>query len=122
TLAEIADAVGGRVTDAPGDREVTAPASLHSRAVPVGGLFVAMAGDRADGHDFAAAAIESGATAVLGTRPTGVPTVVVEDVPSALGRLARHVLGQLPDLTVLALTGSQGKTSTKDLLAQVLAA
>lgn len=120
-LDEIATAVGGRITDGAPDLEVTGPATLDSRDVPAGGLFVAMAGERADGHDFAAGAVAAGAAAVLGSRPTGVPSVVVEDVPYALGLLARHLLDRLPGLTVLALTGSQGKTSTKDLLAQVLA-
>lgn len=121
SLAEVAAAVDGSLADADPDARVTGAASLDSRAVPDGGLFVAMAGERVDGHDYAAQAVEAGAAAVLGTRATGVPTVVVDDVPTALGRLARHLLDKLPGLTVLALTGSQGKTSTKDLLAQVLA-
>ncbi|MCW2739038.1 UDP-N-acetylmuramoyl-tripeptide--D-alanyl-D-alanine ligase, partial [Nocardioides sp.] len=79
------------------------------------------AGERADGHDFAAAAGAAGAVAALGSRPTELPTVVVDDVTTALGRLARHVVDQLPDLVVLAMTGSQGKTGTKDYLAHVLA-
>ena len=57
---------------------------------------------------------------MLGSRPTGAPTVVVDDVVVALGRLARHVVDAVHP-TVLALTGSQGKTGTKDYLAQVLA-
>ena len=80
-----------------------------------GGLFVAVVGERVDGHDYAA-----GAHAVLGSRPTGVPSVLVDDPVVALGRLARHVVDRL-DATVLAMTGSQGKTGTKDYLAQVLA-
>jgi UDP-N-acetylmuramoyl-tripeptide--D-alanyl-D-alanine ligase len=85
-----------------------------------GGLFVAIAGERADGHDFARSAVDHGAAAVLGSRPTGAPTVVVGDVQEALGRLARVVLDEVrPD--VYALTGSQGKTGTKDYLGQVLA-
>jgi UDP-N-acetylmuramoyl-tripeptide--D-alanyl-D-alanine ligase len=82
-------------------------------------LFVAFAGERVDGHDFAAAVVEAGAVAVLGTRPVGVPAIVVDDVQSALGALARHVVRRL-GATLVALTGSAGKTSTKDLIAQVL--
>ena len=121
TLAQIAAATGGRVH---GDPEVlvTAPASVDSRSVAAGGLFVAVAGERADGHAFAASAATAGAAAVLATRPTAAPTVVVDDVVAALGRLARHLLDRLPDLRVLALTGSQGKTGTKDYLAAVLSA
>src|SRR5690606_24695731 len=63
----------------------------------------------------------AGAHAVLGSRPTPAPTVVVPDPVPALGRLARHVVDRL-DLTLVALTGSQGKTGTKDYLAAVLAA
>jgi len=81
---------------------------------------VAVPGERVDGHDFARAAVAAGAAGVLGARATGVPTVVVADPVRALGRLARHVVDTLHP-TVLALTGSQGKTGTKDYLAQVLA-
>ncbi len=100
---------------------MTGPAFVDSRAVEPGGLFVAVPGEHVDGHDFAAAAVVAGAAAVLGARATGVPTVVVDDPVRALGRLARHVVDTLQP-TVLALTGSQGKTGTKDFLAQVLAA
>ncbi len=120
TLPELAAVVDGTVHDDPG-ATVTAPASHDSRAVEPGGLFVAFAGEQVDGHDFAAAAVEAGAAAVLGSRPVGVPCVVVTDVYDALARLAHHVLAQLPEVRVVALTGSQGKTSTKDLIAAVLA-
>lgn len=121
TLAEIAEAVGGEVVDGSGDLTVTAEASVDSRAVSPGGLFVAMAGEHVDGHDYAAAAVEAGAAAVLAARPVGVPAVVVPDPQDGLARLARHLLSKLTDLTVLGVTGSQGKTSTKDLLSAVLA-
>ena len=114
TLAEIAASVGGTV-DGPADLVVDGPAYVDSRTPVPGGLFVAVVGERVDGHDYVA-----GAHAVLGSRATGVPSVLVDDPVVALGRLARHVLDRL-DATVLALTGSQGKTGTKDYLAQVLA-
>ena len=120
TLSEIADVVGGTLADATGSEQVTSPAFVDSRAVVPGGLFVAVPGERVDGHDFAAPAVAAGAAGVLGARPTGVPTVVVADPVRALGLLARHVVDALRP-TVLALTGSQGKTGTKDFLAQVLA-
>ena len=119
TLQEIASVVGGTVDGDPGT-EVTGEAFLDSRAPVPGGLFVAVAGERADGHDYAERAHGGGAAAVLGSRATGVPAVLVEDPVTALGLLARHVLDSL-DVTVLALTGSQGKTGTKDYLGQVLA-
>jgi UDP-N-acetylmuramoyl-tripeptide--D-alanyl-D-alanine ligase len=122
TLDEVAATVGGVVHgDGAGGVVVTGPAFVDTRAGEQGGLFVAVVGERVDGHDFAEAATTAGAVAVLGSRPTGSPTVVVDDVVAALGRLARHVLDRLPDVTVLALTGSQGKTGVKDYLAAVLA-
>ena len=120
TLAEVAAVVGGTVHDDPEGITVRGPAFVDSRAVEPEGLFAAFAGERTDGHDFADAAIRAGAAAVLGSRPVGHPTVVVDDPLDALARLARHVLERLPGVTVLAVTGSQGKTSTKDLLAAVL--
>jgi UDP-N-acetylmuramoyl-tripeptide--D-alanyl-D-alanine ligase len=119
-LSEIAAVVHGELVGA--DAIVTAPAFVDSRAVEEGGLFVAIAGERVDGHAYAEGAVAGGAAGVLGARPTGVPTVVVADPVAALGRLARHVRDALPGLTVLAMTGSQGKTGTKDFLAQLLEA
>ncbi|MFF5719647.1 UDP-N-acetylmuramoyl-tripeptide--D-alanyl-D-alanine ligase [Streptomyces buecherae] len=121
SLGAIAEIVGGTVA---GERSVTvtAPAVLDGRQAEPGGLFVAFAGDHVDGHDYAGQAGRAGAVAVLGSRPTPLPTVVVEDARAALQALAVHVVGRLrAGLTVLALTGSQGKTGTKDLLAAVLA-
>lgn len=121
SLGAIAEIVGGTVA---GERSVTvtAPAVLDGRQAEPGGLFVAFAGDHVDGHDYAGQAGRAGAVAVLGSRPTPLPTVVVEDARAALQALAVHVVGRLRDgLTVLALTGSQGKTGTKDLLAAILA-
>ena len=122
TLGELARIVDGEL--APGTDPavtVTGPAFLDSREVVPGGLFAAFDGEQVDGHDYAAAAVAAGAAAVLGSRDVGVPAVLVPDVRAALGRLAREVLARLPRTTVIALTGSSGKTSTKDLLGQVLA-
>ncbi|MGW3040598.1 UDP-N-acetylmuramoyl-tripeptide--D-alanyl-D-alanine ligase [Kitasatospora sp. NPDC001159] len=120
SLDEIAEIVDGKVA---GDSSVTvtAPAVLDSRQAEPGGLFVAFAGEHADGHDYAERAGAAGAVAVLGSRPTPLPTVVVEDVRTALRMLAARVVARLRDgLTVVGVTGSQGKTGTKDLLAAVL--
>nr|WP_244615763.1 UDP-N-acetylmuramoyl-tripeptide--D-alanyl-D-alanine ligase [Stackebrandtia albiflava] len=120
TLAEIAEAVGGRLTGPadPGTR-VTGPVEHDSRKAAPGGLFVAFTGENADGHDYAPQAFEAGAVAVLGSREVDGPAVVVPDVLTALGRLAREVVDRSPDLTVVGVTGSSGKTSTKDMLAQL---
>ena len=120
SLAEVARAVGGSMHDIPDSGLlITGPVVSDSRQVVPGALYVAFAGERVDGHDFAAATVAAGAVAVLAARPVGVPAVVVEDVQAALGALARHVIERL-GATVVALTGSAGKTSTKDLLAQLL--
>ena len=120
SLAEIASVVGGQKHDIPDPSvQVTAPVVRDSREVEPGSLFVAFAGERVDGHDFASAVVAAGAAAVLASRPVGVPAIVVEDVQTALGALARHVVRRL-GATLVALTGSAGKTSTKDLIAQVL--
>ena len=122
TLAEVADAVGGELHDVPDPQvPVTGDVELDSRRIRPGGLFVALAGERVDGHEHAAGAVGAGAVGVLAARPVGVPAVVVPDVPAALADLARAVLDRLPAITVVGLTGSSGKTSTKDLLAQLLA-
>ncbi|MER8011647.1 UDP-N-acetylmuramoyl-tripeptide--D-alanyl-D-alanine ligase [Streptomyces sp. NPDC094149] len=120
SLAEIAAVVGGQTHDIPDPSvQVTATVVRDSREVRPGSLFVAFVGERVDGHDFARQVMEAGAVAVLASRPVGVPAIVVDDVQSALGALARHVVRRLGAILV-ALTGSAGKTSTKDLIAQVL--
>ena len=125
TLAEVALVVGG-VVDPPdrSDVVVSGPAFLDSRRPEPAGLFLAIDGEHVDGHDYAAAAVEGGAAAVLGSRTTGLPMVVVTDVQRAVQQLAAEVLRRLrranPALRVVAITGSQGKTSAKDMLAAVL--
>ncbi|MGW7453616.1 UDP-N-acetylmuramoyl-tripeptide--D-alanyl-D-alanine ligase [Streptomyces sp. NPDC054787] len=120
SLAEIADITGGRPHDIPDPAvQVTGPVVYDSREVRPGSLFAAFVGERVDGHDFAERALAAGAVGVLATRPVGVPAIVVPDVVAALGALARAVVARL-GTDVVALTGSAGKTSTKDLIAQVL--
>ncbi|MEV7885596.1 UDP-N-acetylmuramoyl-tripeptide--D-alanyl-D-alanine ligase [Streptomyces sp. NPDC002817] len=120
SLAEIASVVGGQTHDIPDPSvQVTGSVVRDSREVEPGSLFVAFVGERVDGHDFAEQVVASGAVAVLASRPVGVPAIVVDDVQRALGALARHVVRRL-GATLVALTGSAGKTSTKDLIAQVL--
>lgn len=120
SLAEIATIVGGQSYDIPDPAAlVTGPVVIDSRQVAPGSLFVAFAGENVDGHDYARQAVEAGAGAVLATRPVGVPAIVVEDVVQALGALARAVV-ERTGATTVALTGSSGKTSTKDLIAQLL--
>ncbi|MDG4814483.1 UDP-N-acetylmuramoyl-tripeptide--D-alanyl-D-alanine ligase [Micromonospora sp. WMMD956] len=122
TLAEVAEAVGGRLVAADPAARVTGPVEFDSRRAGPGALFVAFPGEKVDGHDYAAGAVAAGAVAVLGTREVpGVPMVLVGDALDAMGRLARAVVDRLPALTVIGLTGSSGKTTTKDLIAQLTA-
>jgi UDP-N-acetylmuramoyl-tripeptide--D-alanyl-D-alanine ligase len=120
TLAELVSATGGVLHAADPAAMVTGPVVIDSRLAEPGSLFVAIKGEHTDGHEHAPAAVRSGATAVLAARPLGVPTVVVDDPVAALARLARAVLDRLDEVTVVAVTGSSGKTSTKDLLTAVL--
>ena len=127
TLAEIAAATDGRLA-AGTDPElvISGAVTIDSRAIGAGDLFVALPGERVDGNEFVPAAIAAGAVAVLTARASGsagaaVPAVLVDDPVTALGRLARAVRDRLPNLTVVGVTGSSGKTSTKDLIAAVLA-
>jgi UDP-N-acetylmuramoyl-tripeptide--D-alanyl-D-alanine ligase len=124
SLSEVAELTGGTLTGPAGAR-VTGKVTLDSRAVAPGDLFVAVVGERVDGHDFLGAAAGAGAVAALSTRADdALPTVIVDDPVLALGRLATGVHARLTagGLRTLGITGSSGKTSTKDLLGQVLAA
>ena len=119
TLAQIAEITGGQLSGEPA-AVVTGEVVIDSRRAGPGGLFAAVAGEQADGHDFAVAAVAAGAVAVLATRPVPVPSVLVGDVPAALAALARFVADSLPAVAIAGLTGSSGKTTTKDLAAQLI--
>jgi UDP-N-acetylmuramoyl-tripeptide--D-alanyl-D-alanine ligase len=118
-LAQIAEITSGELHGDPA-ATVTGEVVIDSRRVSPGGLFAAVAGEHSDGHDFAAAAVAAGVTAVLATRPVPVPSVIVADIPAALGALARFVADSLPQAQIAGITGSSGKTSTKDLAAQLV--
>jgi UDP-N-acetylmuramoyl-tripeptide--D-alanyl-D-alanine ligase len=138
-LADVATVTGGRLHRASGQERVTA-VEFDSRAIAPGGLFVALPGERVDGHSFTAAAMAAGAAGVLAGREVDAPAVVAPGVArqtgtyldesdhdgagaavlTALAALAGHVVRALPATTVVGVTGSSGKTSTKDLIAAVL--
>lgn len=120
TLAQTAAAVGGELVDCPDPGVVVTGAAADSRKVDPGQLYVAIVGERVDGHDFAPQALARGAAATLGSRPTGGPTIVVADPVAGLGLLAHHVRAAIPGAVVVAVTGSSGKTTTKDLIAGLL--
>jgi UDP-N-acetylmuramoyl-tripeptide--D-alanyl-D-alanine ligase len=121
SLATVAEVTGARVDLIAEPAAVVADSVvIDSRAAMPGSLFAALPGERVDGHDFAAAAVACGSVAVLASRPTGVPTLIVADVPAAMARLARAVVDRLPGLAIAGITGSVGKTTTKDLAAQLI--
>jgi UDP-N-acetylmuramoyl-tripeptide--D-alanyl-D-alanine ligase len=123
-VADLARLVNGQLVGDAGGAVVTS-VTVDSRTIGPGSLFVALPGEHADGHQFIAAAWRAGATAALTGRaveaPAG-PYVIVADPLAALGRLARHLVDTAHGwgLQVVGITGSQGKTSTKDLLAAIL--
>jgi UDP-N-acetylmuramoyl-tripeptide--D-alanyl-D-alanine ligase len=121
SCGEIAEVVGGELIGVDPAAVVDGAVVIDSRAAGPGGLFVALPGERVDGHDFVGTATEAGVTVSLTTRAVdGSPCIVVGDTQKALGDLARLVVSRLPGLTVIGLTGSSGKTSTKDLIAQLI--
>jgi UDP-N-acetylmuramoyl-tripeptide--D-alanyl-D-alanine ligase len=119
TLADVAAAVGGRLVGGDPDQLATGKVEFDSRRVQPGDLFLAIVGDRVDGHDFAESAVAAGAIAAIASRELNVATIVVADPISALTALASAAARGLT-ATIIGVTGSSGKTSTKDLLAQVL--
>ncbi len=122
SVAQIAEITGAKqdlLTDGQA-AVVTGPVVIDSRHAQPGSLFIALAGEHADGHDYARAAVASGAVAVLASRPVGAPALIVPDVLAALAALARAVVDRLPGLTVVGITGSAGKTTTKHLTAQLV--
>lgn len=119
----IAEAVSGRLVG--NDVPITGPVVTDSREAQVGSLYVARRGESADGHAFVSGAVTRGAVAVIVEHEVdeAVAQIVVEDSTEALGALARaHVekLRSSGDLDVIAMTGSVGKTTTKDLLLQIM--
>jgi len=121
TAGWVATAVGG-VLVADVDALVTSVVK-DSRDAIAGSLYVAFVGEQVDGHDFVDTAFAAGATLALVSRTIDGPHLLVDDVTAALGALAGAYLTALRDegdLVVIGITGSNGKTSTKDILAQVL--
>jgi len=146
TLADVARVTGGTLSEsADPDATVTSYVEFDSRKITPGGLFVALPGSNVDGHDFAESAIDRGAAGALVARDVGVPAVILPPVEriegdnsdlaigdpdgtaravvAGMAKLAAYVARTLVDkhgLRITGVTGSAGKTSTKDLIANVL--
>lgn len=128
TLAEIASAVAGTLqpvgADGP-DTVVAGTVDTDSRLIGAGDIFVAKPGEFTDGHVFVAAAAEAGAALAIVEHPVDAPIsqIVVADVIDAIAALARTVIARVRadgELTVAGITGSNGKTTTKNMLARIL--
>nr|WP_205709305.1 UDP-N-acetylmuramoyl-tripeptide--D-alanyl-D-alanine ligase [Kineococcus siccus] len=128
TAAQVAELAGGRLVSGDAGTLLPGPVVVDSRLAGPGAVFVALPGERVDGAEHAAAAVAAGAGLVLAQRevdvPAGTPVVLVADAVAGLGALAHGVLQRLAaggaGPHVVGITGSAGKTTTKDLLAQVL--
>ena len=124
SLEQIAQAVSGELIGK--DAMVTGSVETDSRLVSAGSLFVAKPGEFTDGHLFLASAEQGGAIGAIvehQVSDSALPQIVVSDSVVALGLLAKFVLGKLRDsnsLTVIGITGSNGKTSTKNMLREIL--
>jgi len=114
----IAAIVGGTLHGQ--DLLVTEPPVLNSADAVPGSLFLALRGENVDGHDFATDSFSHGAVVALVTKAISGNYILVDDVTRALGALAHYVRKELKNLSVVGITGSQGKTTTKELLASVL--
>ena len=118
SAAHIAEITGGELHGE--NVQVTAPPTLASNECAPGSLFLAIKGERVDGHDFASDAFEKGAALALTTRAVEGNYVIVNDVTEAIGKIALFVRNQLSEMKVIGITGSQGKTTTKELLYAIL--
>ncbi|MEN6413705.1 MAG: UDP-N-acetylmuramoyl-tripeptide--D-alanyl-D-alanine ligase [Veillonellales bacterium] len=122
TIAEVVSATGGKLRGAAQERFTGV--ATDTRKIQPGNLFVALQGERFDGHDFISQAVERGAGGVLASRtdmkmPEGVPVIYVEDTLQGLQQLARFHRLRF-SIPLIAVTGSNGKTTTKDMIAAVL--
>jgi len=127
TLADVAAAVDGTLenSDTAADTVVSGSVQTDSRLVGAGSIFFALKGETTDGHLFAEAAMKAGAALIIVERllPLAVPQIIVADGVVALGALATDVVARVHArgaLRVIAVTGSNGKTTTKNLLRAVL--
>jgi UDP-N-acetylmuramoyl-tripeptide--D-alanyl-D-alanine ligase len=127
SLGEIAQALSGELLGAAGTADLIVSGSIEtdSRLVTTGALFFARPGESTDGHLFVDSALLNGAVAAVVDHrvEAAIPQILVEDVTLALGVLAKFVLcriREVSDLKVIGITGSNGKTTTKNMLREIL--
>lgn len=122
TIKKIAEIVGGEITGIDEKIIFTGDFFFDSRTPIKGGAFVALSGGSSDGHGYIGEVISGGAIFALVSRDVAAPSIRVANVLESLGKLANYVRLNVKDLKVVAITGSQGKTTTKDLLSHILGA
>lgn len=116
--SKIAEIINGRLVGE--DVLVSALPVINSSLATQGSLFLAIKGEKVDGHDFAQDAYQRGAVLVISTKVVAGNHILVENTIDALGALAAFLRKELKSLTVIGITGSQGKTTTKELLFSIL--
>ena len=121
TLNQIAEIVDGEVINSDGKQITSAIPVINSNKATNNTFFVAFVGSNVDGHEYIEDAISKGAQFALVSKDCLAPAIKVQDVRKALSDLAIYVRSKLENLQVIGITGSQGKTTTKDLLKHILA-
>ena len=119
TVTKMAEIMGGELYGT-GEILPTAQFQFDSRAINPGDIFLALQGDKTDGHQYVGEAASRGAVLSVVTQPVTSAHILVTDVLVAIAKLALYVRKQLSDLKVIGITGSQGKTTTKDMLFSIL--
>ena len=119
TISQISEVISGKIVG-DGNKLITGAAFFDSREIVSNGIFLAFKGEHVDGHDFAINALKGGAGVVICTQETGDTCIVVPDVVEAITKLAAHVRQMIRGMKVIAITGSHGKTTTKDLSKHLL--
>ena len=125
TLGQICDIVGGELIGDPAIK--VSGISIDSRSCKSGELFAAIVGERVDGHDYVGQALSGGASALLTSKQVEGPQVIVPNTPDvldpviyAIAKISSHIRSLMRGVEVIGITGSSGKTSTKDMIGQVL--
>jgi UDP-N-acetylmuramoyl-tripeptide--D-alanyl-D-alanine ligase len=120
TISEIATVVNGRIIGIDPAKIITEQPVLDSRKAEAGTFFIALPGERVDGNQYIQQAINLGASFALATLETNYPSIVVDDAMVAVRLLAAEVRNRMQHCTFIGITGSHGKTTTKDLLGHLL--
>jgi UDP-N-acetylmuramoyl-tripeptide--D-alanyl-D-alanine ligase len=121
TAGDVAALTGGHLDGVSPQVQISGPVVVDSRLCTAGSVFVCVVGEHTDGHLHVADAYRRGAVVAIAERPVDGPMVLVDDTVKALGYLAGGVLRRTTNCRVIGVTGSSGKTSTKDLIAAVVA-